>query len=155
MKKAKEVMGMFYFAYGSNMNLQQMKERCSNSAEFLKRAYLEGYKFVYDGYSSTRNGSVANIVKEEGSVVWGALYRIDEDCLKKLDEYEGYPKFYRRDELIVKDDYGNEYKAWVYLRKPQGEGKPSKKYMNIVVIGAIQCGLPEHYIMEYLKVEAE
>ena len=55
-------MKKYYFAYGSNMNHKQMKSRCPDS-HFLKRAYLEGYKFAYDGYSKTRNGAVANIIE--------------------------------------------------------------------------------------------
>lgn len=61
---------MYYFAFGSNMNHKQMKERCPNS-KFIKRVYLENYKFVYDGYSYTRRGPVANIVESQEEIVWG------------------------------------------------------------------------------------
>ena len=141
---------MFCFAYGSNMNREQMRKRCGDGAEFLKRAYLEGYKFVYDGYSSRRGGAVATIVKEKGSVVWGALYRVDENCLKKLDEYEGVPNVYWRERVVVRDDEGKEYEAWVYIKKLEGEGKPSESYRTLVVEGAKECGLPEEYIAKYL-----
>ena len=59
-----------YFAYGSNMNHEQMMLRCP-SAIFLKRARLENHKFVYDGYSKKRNGAVANIIKSSGDIAWG------------------------------------------------------------------------------------
>lgn len=51
----------YYFAYGSNMDINQMKDRCPD-AEFMNVAYLKGYRFVYDGYSKKRRGAVANIV---------------------------------------------------------------------------------------------
>lgn len=95
---------MYYFAYGSNMNHQQMRKRCPSSI-FIKRVFLKGYKFAYNGYSSTWQCSVANIVKtsEENNVVWGGLFEINNDNLSALDCYEGYPYSYGRKEIEVKD----------------------------------------------------
>ncbi len=72
---------MYYFAYGSNMNHKQMKKRYPNS-KFIKRAFLEGYEFVYDGYSAILKGAVANIIKSPSDKVWGGLFEINEDDLK-------------------------------------------------------------------------
>jgi len=140
----------YYFAYGSNMNLEQMKKRCSN-ARFLERAYLEGYKFVYDGYSKCRDCAVANIVKDEGGIVWGGLFGVTDDDIENLDKYEGYPHIYCKEVLEVKDDEGNNYKAIVYLRKPQQAGKPNKEYRQIVLKGAKDCNLPEKYINDFIN----
>jgi len=141
----------YYFAYGSNMNFKQMKERCPD-ARFLKRAYLEGYRFVYDGYSDTRKGAVANIVEDKDKV-WGGLFEVSEECIKNLDRCEGYPKVYERKVLTVKDDEGNTYEAIVYLRKPRDKGKPSEEYRKVVLEGAKDCGLPEEYIKQYLEAD--
>jgi len=140
-----------YFAYGSNMNSQQMKCRCS-SAISLGRAFLEGYDFVYDGCSCRWKGAVANVVPKEGSKVWGRLYEIDESDLQKLDRCEGYPKAYTREKLTVVDDEGEKHKAWVYFRKqPEKLGDPTDEYRNTVIEGAKGCGLPEDYIKEKLQ----
>ena len=127
-----------------------MKNRCP-SAKFIKRAYLENYQFVYDGYSLTRNGAVANIIKKEGEIVWGGIYEIDEDCLNKLDEYEGFPNVYKRERLKVKDDEGNEYECEVYLREQRKIGKPSEEYKNIIIKGAKNCNLPDDYIEKFIN----
>ena len=37
---------MLYFAYGSNLNLFQMKRRCKDSV-FLKKFELKGYKLNF------------------------------------------------------------------------------------------------------------
>ena len=55
---------MLYLAYGSNMNADQMKNRCPNS-EAINWGYLDGYKLVFDGYSSMRGGLVADIRRKE------------------------------------------------------------------------------------------
>lgn len=51
---------MLYFAYGSNMNWDRMKDRCS-SACFVGIATLEGYKLAFTrkdrGFSRHRSGN--------------------------------------------------------------------------------------------------
>ena len=141
-----------YFAYGSNMDQDQMKSRCPDS-KFLTVVYLENYKFVYDGYSKTWKGSAANIVPENGSIVWGVLYSISENDEKNLDEKEGYRKnIYNKKEVIVKDKDGNSYKALAYLRPPKQKGKPSDAYEKKIVDAAKKLNFPEQYIKKYLIV---
>lgn len=141
---------MLYFAYGSNMNFKQMRERCPSS-RFIKRAYKEGYKFVYDGRSIKWNAAVANIIEPEENIVWGGLFEINEDNLAALDCYEGYSsKSYDRETIIVKDDEENSLEAVVYLRKGQRIGTPDTVYRQTIIQGAKDCGLPENYIEDNL-----
>jgi gamma-glutamylcyclotransferase (GGCT)/AIG2-like uncharacterized protein YtfP len=133
------------------MNFKQMKERCS-SARFVTRAKLHGYRFVYDGYSSYRNGAVANIIKSDSDTVEGGVFEINEECLKNLDRCEGYPKSYDRRPVEVVDDNGKSYNVIVYLRKPQEIGRPSNEYRNIILEGARDCGLSQDYIKKFLVV---
>lgn len=142
---------MYYFGYGSNMKHYQMKDRCGN-AIFVKRVFLKNYKFVYDGYSNSRAGSVGNVVNSNEHVVWGGLFKIDKDCLIKLDRYEGYPDCYDRKELKVIDDDGNEYMSYVYLREGRELGRPKHNYMQVILEGAKDCNLPNEYIKRYLQI---
>jgi gamma-glutamylcyclotransferase (GGCT)/AIG2-like uncharacterized protein YtfP len=139
----------YYFAYGSNMNHEQMKDRCPGS-RFLKRVYLSNYKFVYDGYSSLRKGAVANIVRSENDTVWGALFEVDSECLKSLDRYEGFPTYYQKETVEVQDDQDKKYNALVYLREPREVGKPSDEYRKVVLEGAKNCELPKEYIDRFI-----
>ncbi len=139
----------YYFAYGSNMNLSQMRRRCPNSI-FICRARLIGYKFVFDGCSKNRKGAVANIVKSEKEFVWGGVFKITNQCLVNLDKYEEYHRSYQREILEVIDDEGKRYEALVYLREPKILGKPSEKYRQIVLDGAKDVGIPEDYINTYI-----
>lgn len=136
---------IYHFAYGSNLNHKQMNCRCVDN-EFIKRVYLDNYKFVYDGYSSNRGGAVANILKSADSIVWGGLYEISKSDLANLDRHERYPKSYGRKELEVKDDQGNIYKAITYFRIGEKVGIPSNKYRKTVVNGAKDCDLPDDYV---------
>ncbi len=142
---------MLYFAYASNMNHAQMKERCPGG-RFLKPAVLSGYRFVYDGYSVARQGATANIVNSGVDRVLGALFEITEKDRLELDAYEGYPKAYDRKDVEVRDGEGKAYKAMAYFRTGRALGKPHPDYEKVVLEGAKDCGLPEDYVDKYLRV---
>jgi len=127
-----------------------MKQRCPSS-KFIKRVYLESHKFVYDGYSSTRKGAVANVIEQKDGVVLGVLFEINEDNLAALDCYEGYPSSYNRKFVIVKDEEENNIEVVVYYRIGESIGKPSHEYRQIVIDGARDCNLPEEYIKNNLE----
>ena len=78
---------MKYFAYGSNLNHKQMAERCPDS-KFLKRVFLENYRFIFDGYSTRWDGAPENIEPSVSDMVWGGLYEISEKDLANLDKCE-------------------------------------------------------------------
>ena len=138
-----------YFAYGSNMNHEQMMLRCP-SAVFLKRARLENHKFVYDGYSKKRNGAVANIIKSSGDIAWGGIFEINADNLKALDYYEGYPKAYDKKTIVVKDKENNSCRAIAYFRINQTAGRPHRDYRACVLKGAVDCSLGDEYVKNNL-----
>lgn len=142
---------MFYFAYASNLNLGQMKRWCPAS-RFLKTVFLEGHRFVYDGFSVTWDGAVGNIVKSEAESVWGALYDITERDRLTLDAFEGYPRAYDRKDVEVRDRDGNTYQATTYTRTGRALGKPHPDYEKVVLDGAKECALPEEYVDRYLRV---
>lgn len=140
---------MKYFAYGSNMSHQQMRERCPES-RFLGMAKLDSHRFIFDGYSLTRGGAVGNIIADGDAVVFGGLFEISENDLISLDICEGYvSKMYDRKEFfILQGDVRVE--AIVYYRAGEKTGSPSQTYKDIVLLGAEDCGLPRDYIKSVL-----
>ena len=89
-----------YFAYGSNMDEEHMKTRCSR-ARYLGRGVLTNYKIAFTRYSSKWDSSVADVVASQGEVVWGVLYELSEEDLLKLDRFEGHPRMYVRKTLTI------------------------------------------------------
>jgi gamma-glutamylcyclotransferase (GGCT)/AIG2-like uncharacterized protein YtfP len=142
---------VLYFAYASNMHREQMKRWCPAS-RFLKAAALAGYRFVYDGFSVTWDGAVANIVRSDAETVWGAVYDITERDRLTLDAFEGYPREYDHKEVEVRDRDGRTYRAMAYLRTGRAPGRPHPDYERIVIDGAKEAGLPEEYIDNALRV---
>ena len=90
-----------YFAYGSNINLEQMEYRCP-AAKAVGPVILENYELLFRG--NTRGNGVATIAPREGSKVHGLLWWITPACEQSLDFYEGYPRLdvYKRQEENVR-----------------------------------------------------
>ncbi len=139
---------MKYFAYGSNMSVEQMKSRGCFDSRFVGIAKLDGYDLVFCGQSPNwEMKGTANLSRLKNGYVWGALFEASEDCLKKLDVFEHVPKRRKREAVVVKDMNGTEHTAIVYILKTDLEiNQPSKAYFNRVIEGAKQIGLPDDYI---------
>ena len=144
-----------YFGYGSNMNFKQMQNRCPKY-KFVNKAYLEHYKFVYDGYSDKRKGAVANVIRDNRNKVWGGVFEITRQELNYLNDKEGFygrndPRnSYDRDFFRFYFANKEPFYAFIYHREGQSVGTPSEEYRNIVIDGTKDCGLPEDYIKNNL-----
>ncbi|MBI4461587.1 MAG: gamma-glutamylcyclotransferase [Acidobacteria bacterium] len=144
---------VWYFAYGSNMFHQQVKQRAGKPKE-EKSARLEGYGLNFDKIARGGTGT-ANISLAPGKVVWGVLYRLTEQQLKALDRFEGVPEHYRRSEVSVVDGEGKKIAAQVYLARKVRKGlKPDRQYLQRIVQGAEEHNLPADYIAQLRALEA-
>lgn len=90
---------MLYFAYGSNLNLRHMKRHAPRALP-VSVARLDGYKLVFRRY--------IDIVPDKTGVVWGAVYDLTPGCERALDEYEDFPKLFRK--ITVRVDVAGEMK---------------------------------------------
>src|SRR5512133_1439850 len=84
--------GQLYFAYGSNLSLEGMDARCPD-AKPIGPAILHDWALTFQG--------VADIEPRAGTRTHGALWRISDSDLERLDRYEGYPGLYRRELVAV------------------------------------------------------
>lgn len=78
----------YYFAYGSNMNLDQMAYRCP-AASVVENVRLDGYRLTFCGRG--KGSGVATILPEEGSQVEGVLWKITPECEKAWTFMKGIP----------------------------------------------------------------
>ena len=115
-----EMMGqVLYFAYGSNLDDDQMRSRCA-SARAEARAVLANYALAFGGFSHRWDGAVASGVRAQGARVEGLLYRIEESDLRALDRCEGHPFAYERVLKLVVDECGRRRRAQLYLQPEDG-----------------------------------
>ena len=132
---------MLYFAYGSNLNLFQMKRRCKDSV-FLKKYELKGYKLNFR--SKYR---AADIEKSKNSLVPGALFEISKSDEKKLDLYEDFPILYKKHYFIYKNKKVMTYEM---VRKTPFTF-PREKYLNTIIQGYRDCKLDTKFLKNALK----
>lgn len=136
---------MRYFAYGSNMDPVQMRERAPG-ARALGAARLGGWRLTFTRDSPGWGGGVGHIESDDADEVWGVLWDVTEPDLKTLDDYEGVDVgAYMRDRISVTHD-GREVEAVVYLAVPRGFKRPSKRYVAALVRGAAAHRLPAAYV---------
>ena len=129
---------MLYFAYGSNLNLFQMKRRCKDSV-FVKKYELKGYRLNFR--SKYR---AADIEKSKNSLVPGALFEISKSDEKKLDVYEDYPILYKK---LYFTYYNKTVMTYIMVNKTEFR-YPTERYLNVVKRGYKDCKLD----MKYLKI---
>ena len=143
----------YYFAYGSNLNVEQMKNRCPN-CEVVCNANLKGYKLDFTGYSVSRGCCVATINPHSKSEVWGKVYKLTYKDLKNLDKYEGHPYFYQRIKIKVLNENKNEIEVISYkIIKNTGFVKPSLEYISIIIEAAKKHKFPKKYINYLIGVK--
>lgn len=133
----------YYFAYGSNCNLEQMARRCPK-AEKVGAVTLDGYKLTFNG---KRTGAgVASIKYKKGSTVYGLLWEITPDCEASLDRYEGFPYLYNKKIVTVQTADGTAVEAMVYIMTPayNEPAFPSQGYYEGILKGFQQNGIDPH-----------
>ena len=130
-----------YFAYGSNINLDQMAHRCP-AAQVVGPVVLENYKLLFRG--NTRGNGVATIKPHKGREVHGLLWKITPECERALDVYEGFPRLYDKQDVTVRDRSGREITVMAYVMTDlyKEPAAPSDHYYNGILEGYRQNGLP-------------
>jgi gamma-glutamylcyclotransferase (GGCT)/AIG2-like uncharacterized protein YtfP len=145
---------MIYFAYGSNMDPLQMRERCKD-ASLIGPAELPAHRLCFPRWSDKRQHPVASIEPSIGTSVWGVLFELTSSDVEALDRKEGFrgvgrpDNAYRRSEVRLKSG-GAEVSAQTYFAEPNPvrpeAGLPSAGYMKQMVDGAMFAKLPEAYV---------
>ena len=131
---------MLYFAYGSNLNLFQMKRRCKDSI-FLKKINLKNFRLTFR--SKYR---ASDIEHKKNSIVQGALFEISKSDEKKLDVYEDFPILYKKHYFYY---YGKKVMTYTMVKKSPFKF-PTERYLNVVKKGYEDCKLNLKFLKQGL-----
>jgi len=144
---------MQLFFYGSNLDRQRLRSRVPSWDGYYQLVYLKGYELRF--HKRLGNGTAAaNIVPHAASKVWGIVVNLDDLEVSLMDGYEGYPYHYDRLTVEVSTVAGDEITAETYVAQPDWieEGLPqSQDYLNHVINGAKESGLPDDYIQNIVQ----
>ena len=142
----------YYIAYGSNLSVEQMAHRCPD-AKVAGMAAITDWKLVFRVH--------ATIEPAEGRTVPVLLWEISGRDERNLDHYEGYPVYYRKEDMTVTmtDLDGKnprEITAMVYLMNdghPLRE--PWKGYLDTLAEGYQRFGFNPYQLELALKEAKE
>ena len=148
----------YYLAYGSNLNVDQMKYRCPD-AKPAAVTKIPNYRLLF------RRGFLT-IEPQQGSSVPVVVWKISDRDEKNLDRYEGYPKFYRKEifpillngykdmdayragKRSVQEKVGE---AMVYIMNDGFPAQqPSSSYLDTVKRGYAAFNIDINYLMNAL-----
>ena len=140
-------MKKYYLAYGSNLNVSQMKQRCPN-AKPAGTAIIRNYELLFKG---SKTGSYLTIEPKKGEKVPVAVWEVTESDEKRLDLYEGFPNFYykKKIRLSVKWATGGTKRltAFVYIMHEERKlGVPSRQYMTTCMEGYQDFGFDRKFL---------
>jgi gamma-glutamylcyclotransferase (GGCT)/AIG2-like uncharacterized protein YtfP len=136
-----------YAAYGSNMDPEQMLERCPHSPA-AGTGWLNGWRLTFGGEEMGWDGALAMVVPDPNSQVFVALYDLSPHDHEVLDTWEGAKTgLYNKIKLRVSTLDGDVL-AWVYILDAYEGGLPSARYLGMIAEAAQAAGAPDDYVAE-------
>ena len=128
---------MLYIAYGSNMHLPSMAVKCP-TATVVGGSELKGHDLRFRG--------VATVEPSENGAVPVVVWEIGGEDERKLDTYEGFPSFYRKEEHPIELD-GQTVSAMVYVMNDgHAYATPGQHYLNTIREGYESAGFDTAYL---------
>ncbi|ABZ85465.1 conserved hypothetical protein [Heliomicrobium modesticaldum Ice1] len=125
-----------YVAYGSNLNLRQMADRCP-TAKPVGAGVMKGWRLRFRGAHAN---AVATVEPFLGGSVPVLVWEITPADEAALDRYEGWPFFYRKETVNVRLG-GKTVKAMAYImNEGRPLGQPSCYYYATILEGYKDAG---------------
>ncbi len=136
----------YYFAYGSCMCPVDLKRSLGEATHsyVIGAAKLSGYRLGFYRRSRLRQCGVLDIMPDSASTVHGVLYRLPLRLSPLLDARE---EGYHHHAISVECNNRHYAKTRTYTvsQKLAVEIAPNDWYFDVVMRGALTCGLPEQY----------
>lgn len=149
-RKISKEPSFYYFAYGSCMCPVDLKRSLGEDTHHyvVGTASLPGYRLGFFRRSQLRNCGVLDIIPDARSRVEGVLYHLPWRLSDSLDEREEVPRNGYRQEFVEVQCKGKPYqkvRTYVVVEKLTQEIPPNDWYFQVVLRGAVTCGLSEEY----------
>lgn len=140
----------WYFAYGSNMNVERLLDgRLAQKGVGMGARIggrLDGWELAFNKIRAEKSSGAGNILVAPGKIVHGTLNELPEAGFDVLDVWEGVAggHYERRTLPIIRTDSGETVDAIAYVALTVGEGlRPTREYLGHLLAG--QDLLPADY----------
>lgn len=140
----------YYIAYGSNLNIPQMRMRCPG-ARIIGTSEIKDYQLLFKG---SKTGSYLTIEPKEGSSVPVAAWEVTAEDEAALDRYEGFPAFYYKKEMElpikgIKSGKVRIRNTFVYImHEDRPLGLPSNYYLATCLQGYRSFGFDKKVLAQ-------
>jgi gamma-glutamylcyclotransferase (GGCT)/AIG2-like uncharacterized protein YtfP len=134
-----------YAAYGTNLDAEQMLQRCPHSP-LVGTGWLIGWRLTFGGEDLGWEGALATVVEDVGDQVFVTVYDVTPQDEEALDRWESaatglYRKIRVRVQLLT-----GEKLAWLYILDGYEGGLPSARYLGLMADAAERAGAPDDYV---------
>jgi len=132
------------------MNLSQISSRCSRPVA-IAVACLKDYRLVFCGHSDVWDGGIETVEPAFGEELWGVLFSLSNMNWERLDLWQDARMdgggLYFHIPAMVTDMDGHKHDVRLYRKDVQKDPtRPSREYLDFIVQGAVENGLPRAYI---------
>jgi cation transport regulator ChaC len=156
------------FQYGSNCSESEINSvnRLRGDARFVDIAEtVEDFEIAFDVRSAGRGCAASDIVRKDGSKVWGVLYEVPDYLIdretakargrKSFDQIEGGGKNYQRETIQIRRQNGEVVHALTYtVRDPQPGLRTNIEYVRHIISGLREHNITEEYIAKVKAIAA-
>ena len=133
-----------YFAYGSNLWIDQMNRRCPEST-VVGKGVLHGYRWII-----TTRGYASIVVSDEDEV-HGVVYAMKPDDVCSLDTHEGVASGLYVKRILNVLQAGQGMECLVYIDPVTDEGVPHDEYIHRINEGLKDSDLSKAYVSKYIR----
>ena len=146
---------LWYFAYGSNMARAIFLEMRRMEPLAARAAWLDDHRLCFNIPIGPGERAVANLTQEAGARTHGVIYQLSPADFDRLDGTEGVSfGLYQRVPVAVMTTEHGVVDAWTYQSSVITDGrKPSQRYLQLLLDGAREHGLPSEYVEYLLALE--
>ena len=152
---------MFYFAYGSNLNLPDLNRWCGEQneqgdfLEFYDTGVLRNFELAFTLDSVNRCGGVLDVVPKPEAAAIGALFTVTRDeGWSLLDRKEGVPVCYLPIVVQIERPCGAVVTAQTYSVVPDRREafvQPHQHYVDVVMAGLSHWEMDDQQIRDAVK----
>ena len=143
-----------YLAYGSNLNIEQMRFRCPE-ATIIGTGEIQDYQLLFKG---SQTGDYLTIEPMEGASVPVVAWAVNAKDEASLDKFEGFPHCYYKTEmkLLIRNSATGKKRirrAFVYIMHEERKlGVPSSRYVRKCLAGYSAFGFDPTFLHKAFKV---
>jgi gamma-glutamylcyclotransferase (GGCT)/AIG2-like uncharacterized protein YtfP len=136
---------VLYAAYGSNLDPQQMAERCPHSP-VRGTGWLNGWRITFGGEGW--DGALPTVVEHAASQVFVALYDVTDADAASLDQWESADSGLYRTVRVRVATLDGEVTARIYVLNDFEGGLPSALTIGLLADAAESGGAPTDYVAD-------